>query len=239
MVCVLQAAQLAGVPFRAIVLKVPKRGDQIVTLSESNVMIDSTVPDFTKKTKKILRRSEEPVVSFVGGVKHISIALRPVRRTGEPPFDFILPEEPELPLQEGTELIPHDAVREVLLRTTMRFRVLLEKIAQSTQAPVFQVESPPPPPERLMKAWFGSRHRHRGPDSGHFDLPMPLVRYKLWRLNSQLVREHSAELGVTFVEHPPEAVDSDGFLREELVRNYTHANQDYGQLVVNQLAALQ
>ncbi len=60
----------------------------------------------------------------------------------------------------------------------------------------------------------------------------------MWRLHSQIMRTHVEKAGGTFVPHPREAVDEEGFLPVELCRDATHGNARYGALLLQQMQAL-
>ena len=66
----------------------------------------------------------------------------------------------------------------------------------------------------------------------------PALRYKLWLAFVDVAKQLCAELGIIFLEGPPQAKDDDDFLREEYRFDGFHANQSYGQLIVRQLIAL-
>jgi hypothetical protein len=61
------------------------------------------------------------------------------------------------------------------------------------------------------------------------------LRYKLWRLHSEILVEFCQLHRITFVSHPRGAVDADGFLREPYYANPMHANAAYGDLVLSQM----
>jgi hypothetical protein len=166
------------------------------------------------------------VFSLIGGNHAVGIHRHPV------PFDFVLAEAPDLPVQQDAQLIPLDAMRVVVERSVAAALRTLEDVVALARGPVYHFESPPPTSERYLARKPGGRGR------GLFPSPAKFVRYKLWRLHSEIVRRHAEQCGVQFVPHPPEAVDEDGFLLPELTANVTHGNAEYGALVVRQMEAL-
>jgi hypothetical protein len=230
MACVLLAAQAEDQKLPAIVLKDVIRG-HFTGLNTSRVVLDTAPKGMSSATERILEGAG-PVFAFIGGVRHISLGLRRHPR----PFDFILPEQPDLPIEPGAELIPSAAIYAVLKLQSERYFEVLERIGTVAAGPVYQFEPPPPPTDEWMVNKVNAKLR-RGRKTG--DLPLRFVRYKLWRANSQVVRDRCAEFGVEFVPSPSGAVDEEGFLRGELVANATHANPAYGALVLEQLGALQ
>jgi hypothetical protein len=61
------------------------------------------------------------------------------------------------------------------------------------------------------------------------------VRYKVWRLHSEIVAGVCADNDIGYVGHPPQAVDAEGFLRPEFSRDGIHANSQYGALQLRQM----
>ena len=61
------------------------------------------------------------------------------------------------------------------------------------------------------------------------------LRYKIWRLHSDIVALVCAENGIDYLTHPPQAVDDEGFLRPEFSRDGIHANEAYGALQLRQM----
>src|SRR5688500_1994223 len=113
MICVLNAAQQEGIPYSAVTFKAVKTEGHLFGLDRSRLIEDRGTPDFSDATKALLA-GDGPVYSFVSGIQHVQIGLRPLYYPSEPEFDFVLPEAPHLPLQQGAEIIPADAMREVI-----------------------------------------------------------------------------------------------------------------------------
>jgi hypothetical protein len=221
MVCVLQAAELEGTPVQAIALKEVRWFGE---LEQTEVPVSPFKPH-----RAALRRRREPTFAFIGGLFHMTFGLK----RHPQPFDFVLPAEPGLPIEPDAELIPSSAMVEIVQRAIAKHLRLLERLAILAGGPVYQFEPPPPPAD----SWLIERAMRKSNDrvtrmAGRF------LRYKLWRLHSDVVRAHAERAGAHFVGHPPEAADGDGFLRPELCRNTTHANVGYGSLVLEQMRRL-
>ena len=108
---------------------------------------------------------------------------------------------------------------------------LLTRFAARLEGPIFQFEAPPPPADSWLLAKSVAKRRDVG------ELAGPWLRYKLWRLNSEIVREHAERCGVRFVPVPEAALDGEGFLRAEFCKNASHANPQYGELLLEQISA--
>lgn len=232
MICVLDAALQAGIPFRAISLKPAANPHDLGGLNRSLLIEDSGKPDFTEATKALLGSSGDPVLSFISGIQHVQVGLRTLYDPSEPAFDFVLPEAPQLPLVEDAQVVPVDAVRAVVGRKFKRRLKLLEKVTRLSAGPVYQFVPPPPVSDR----WVTDFVQQRGGAVDH--LPSGLVRWKLWRLTADIFRERADEVGARFVDCPHDAVDAAGFMRDSLVRNLTHGNIAFGALVLDQIRTL-
>jgi hypothetical protein len=64
------------------------------------------------------------------------------------------------------------------------------------------------------------------------------LRFKLWALQSNIMRDHCEAAGIGFIAHPPEAATPDGFLDDRFAGTPGHANVAYGALLVRQIIAV-
>ena len=172
-----------------------------------------------------------PVVSFVGGgaPSVLAIAQHPE------PFDFVLPEAPDLPLTTGAQIIPYDAMRAVLTALNEPYLSTMRQVRDASGGTTFHVEGPPPvaDPDRMGGKFPWSLH------PGMLKAFSPRwLRLKVWRLQSAIIHDFCAEEGLVFVTRPPGVADADGFLREEFFKDAVHANAAYGALVIEQVRAL-
>ena len=229
MICLLNAAQEAGIPFQAVSLKVVGNADDLFGLSRSTLIEDGAKPDFGETATSLFTGSDEPVYSFIGGVRHVRLGLRRLDDPSEPAFDFVLPDAPRLPLEGGVDVIPADAVREVIRRSFAKRLKILGKVTRLAPGRVVQFAPPPPVSDRWLQP-FLLKHNAKSAT-----LPNRMLRWKLWRLTVDVIRLHAEGLGARFLDCPPEAVDADGFMRDELVRNVTHGNLAFGMLLLNQI----
>jgi len=183
-------------------------------------------------------RRPQLVISIMGGADWVKYGLvnTPV------PFDFILPNEPELPLIEGAEIIPYHAMRSMLAENVRRTYMPLRSIRAFTDLPLYHVAPPPPIRDsETVAALLGDNpfSKDFGAAIRQYGIPTRHLRYKSWRTFSDLVRETCSEVGCGFIDVPPESQDEEGFLREEYrAKDPVHANDAYGILVIRQLQAL-
>src|SRR5437867_1592833 len=103
--CVVNAAERDGVNLRAIVLTDASMR-HVDGIGRENVLVD---PEWSE-VEGILSHGEGPIYSFVGGRAHIALGTRRHPK----PFDLIVPEKPDLPVEADAEIIPWDVMRAVL-----------------------------------------------------------------------------------------------------------------------------
>jgi hypothetical protein len=197
----------------------------------------------------IAARLNGPVFSLLGGSAHDVLGLVQHPR----PFDIVLPEAPDLPLAENCDILPSQALRLVMEGFMRETLDLLRLLAKTSPAPVFHIESPPPFADsaklsevlsELLEKPASAAFIHPGaqPAPGaagdRYAVSDRHLRYKLWRLNSQMFREACEASGATFVPHPPQSVDAEGYLKPELFAFAGHANETYGAMVLDQINIL-
>ena len=154
------------------------------------------------------------------------------------PFDFVLKTNPGLPLHPGYEVIPSGIVDAALVNQGgfPESIWVIKALKALISKPLVQCESPPPVP---------STH-YIGENAGPFYekilqygvTPAP-IRYKLWRLHSELLQRECKALNVGFISGPSSMIDGHGFLVERGWNNdATHANQHYGKKIIEQIVQL-
>ncbi len=173
-------------------------------------------------------RLVSPVFSLVGGAVHQDVGLVVHPR----PFDFVWPERPDLPFAQPAEIIAFDAVRAAMLARTQPYLDIMSDVRDAVDGAVFHMESPPTYDREALPQDDPGFFHIFGSDAA---FSPPWLRYKLWRVHSQIVAEHCSAIGITFIAHPPQSVTEDGFLREALHGSPAHANAAYGALVLAQM----
>lgn len=168
------------------------------------------------------------VISVCGGNVHNVYGLL----SGSPAIDFLLPESPNVPLLKGTLIIPYTAIRDFIEEKVRPMLALVAAVAAETKRTVVQLESPPPIGcnkfiEKNLDTYFKAE--------SEIDVAPPLIRWKFWRLHSEIVKSHCEKHGIVFMPAPKDAMDSQGFLLPEGYGNATHANKWYGDKVIRSL----
>lgn len=166
------------------------------------------------------------VVLSIGGNEHNVLSI--LQLSGR--YDFILGDDPSLPLDEESEIYPEAMIRETLRdRLERTFREIAAFRAACT-LPLVQVAAPPPLPREHVLANPGEllpdpRRRKA--------IAADAIRHKVWRVQQNLYRDTCAALGVTFVVAPPRTRDAAGMLAAEFLGDdATHANAAYGRILM-------
>jgi hypothetical protein len=151
-------------------------------------------------------------------------------------FDFVLPSAPDLALEQGCEIIP-SVLMKATLKASMEYALtILACLRKATDRPIWHIQSPPPVPDNDEIAAHPQQFADAIAEHG---VAPPLVRLKLWRLQSEIYRETCEANGIGFLAVPPEAFDADGFMREAGWHgDPTHANYWYGRMVLEQMTQI-
>jgi hypothetical protein len=175
----------------------------------------------------LIRSRNGPVFSFVGGNRHNRLGLVKHPR----PFDFVLPGQPDLPLDPNAEIVPFDAVRNALERESECVLQQIWALSEQCGGSLTQVESPPPAVEAKILEHPGKSREYIRSNGVAYSM----MRLRLWRVYCMIVRSFCERIGLRYLPAPPESMDAAGFLLPELTRNATHGNGKYGALVLQQL----
>jgi hypothetical protein len=181
--------------------------------------------------RAIVPNSRVFIASMIGGNSHNVLGL--IR--SDTPFDFVLPESPDLPLEAGARIVPHGALKACLEGWLHYHRSTLDALRRQYPGRVLHLESPPPPSD---DAFVAASLEDFSKGNTSTDVVSAALRYKLWRLHSTIVEHTCHELGIAFVQAPLEARDHAGFLAPQAYGNATHANAWYGSRVLFQLEAI-
>lgn len=219
--CVAQAARDTGFHLRAL---------NFWEMPEAVEKLEGE-PRLCKSVQEQLRRYKGPVFSLIGGGAYgvLGTLVHPRR------FDFVLPEESQLPLDPAAELLPALAVRRVMESLLAEYLSLMAQVRELCSGPMFHIEPPPPSAdsERMREGVIWAMF----PGMLHEISPAAL-RYKLWRMHSHIVAEWCEKADVHFVPRPSEVVDAHGFLQDDYYGDGAHANPAYGERVLAQMRSL-
>lgn len=162
----------------------------------------------------------------VGGNEHIAMSIIQPRE----PVDFVLGENPDLPLAGGASIVPEAGVRETMREKMASTLATLSALRRATAIPLFCLEPPPPLPDSRVLAYPKEFFRKAVDRS---KLSSELFRYKMWRVQSGLYRSACAKENIEFVEVPPCFVAPPGVLAETAWgADASHANPLFGEAMV-------
>lgn len=165
------------------------------------------------------------VLSTVGGSAHSVLGTVEHYR----PFDFVLPSDPRLPLDEDREIIPAAAVRATLAELANPYLETLPALRAASRGAVVQLEPPPPVVGAERAAMYVNWEDFPGYPRR---IAPKWVRFKLWRLHCEIIRAECDQLDIVYSPSPPSARDAEGFLDEKFSRDGAHGNAAYGALVL-------
>jgi hypothetical protein len=180
--------------------------------------------------------SEAWFVSTVGGnVYNIYGLFEP-----DPPFDFVHPELPTLPVRKDAQLVPYGAVKAIFSRAAERTRRFYRCLPRLNVAGIVHVEAPPPiADEEQCRRSIDQRVMKKA-----LKLPKdvrissPEFRLKLWMCQSDVHRDICREQGVIYVAPPAEALDAQGYLVPAGWHGATHASAWYGSLTLKKVEGM-
>ena len=139
-------------------------------------------------------------------------------------------------MKDGYELIPRNVMKDMFETAYMRNK-RVASIKSAVKGKLIHLMTPPPKfDDQFIKSKIKS---YRGTVGAAASVASPQARLRLWQLDRELLLEIGQETGMTILDPPSETLDQDGFLKSEYWGNdATHANEEYGALVLQQLARL-
>lgn len=173
-------------------------------------------------------------LSILGGF-HNAIALL---RYG-PDFDFV--EDAAQPHDDGTVGVPFRAIASIF-DDQLDGEIVVKELCRAAPGPVFMLACPPPKMDNdYMMGRLLERQKkfYRGKDVLACGINRPALRRKLWQLEGNRIAAWASGLGAHYLPPPALAFDADGYLDARLYADdATHANIDYGALVLDQVSAM-
>ena len=164
----------------------------------------------------------------VGGNEHNILSV--LQNFGR--IDFILGEEPDLPLEAGAEILTEAALREALRGRARQPLAAIAAFGRVEARPMIFFEAPPPLPTHHIVEHPGDL---LGPAGHRAPISPERLRYKMWRLSCALYREACEAAGIAYLPVPPSLIDAQGMLAAQgLGPDATHANERFGLVMVKQ-----
>jgi hypothetical protein len=173
-------------------------------------------------------------VTVIGGNQHavFSTIQHPAA------FDFLLPGDSPDDVARNAELIPFRTLHDYFV-SGIRSGDLksIKALREATSAHVVHLLAPPPKGDNaFIEDYHDTRFAEE--DIASLGVSSPALRMRFWRLQNLVIEEFCAELGIETLGPPAAARDPNGFLDRVCYANdATHANAEYGELVLQQLEA--
>jgi hypothetical protein len=164
-------------------------------------------------------------IANLGGNSHNAFFLLQNQRQ----IDFIIPGLEDLPLVQGAEIIPYEAIKQILMANCQIYLDDLRGIKNGAPGRVFFMISPPP----IQNDDYVRSVVDRDPyfaAFGHTMVTPAMVRYKAWVVHSKIYADLCSEIGVEVIEAPEEGIVDGRWLAPDCVGyDPTHANLVYGE----------
>lgn len=157
-----------------------------------------------------------------------------------PMFDFALASRPDLPVESEADLVSEAMVRELFWPSLAILAAMVEELVRLDARIVLLGTPPPKRSADLIKGFLEKEPllvklaAEKGYSMTDVEVTPAIIRLKLWRVIQDMMAELAAANGGAFVEVPPETQDELGFLLPEFwAPDATHANNDYGRLMLD------
>ncbi|GAK73340.1 hypothetical protein RRU01S_36_00040 [Agrobacterium rubi TR3 = NBRC 13261] len=169
-------------------------------------------------------------ISTFGGNAHNALTLLHSARA----YDFILPSEPDLLVDDNLELIPHAAVHDAIEHNCKNFLLDLEGLRNSVDADVYHVISPPTIQNDALVGEIVANDTILA-QTGTL-VTASLTRYKAWRVHSEIFAAKCEQIGAKVLYPPSSAMKDDMWLAEDCIGgDPTHGNLSYYGLMFQEI----
>jgi hypothetical protein len=170
-------------------------------------------------------------ISCIGGNSHHIMGLLNHPRA----YDFILDTDPSIRVEPSREIVPCALVRAALKDRMKSGLALMAKLRAAVKVAMVHLESPPPIASEDHIHTYPGKFSER---IGALGISPAHIRFKLWKLQSDICRVFCDEHDIAFWSVPPEVCDENGMLAEKAWGfDSTHGNEWYGKHVINQITA--
>lgn len=176
-------------------------------------------------------QDDSVLFSFIHGNEHsvLSMAQHPV------PYDFYLPEREDQELVPGAQPVPYEIIRRQM-HTALSDTIAALGMIRFRLPRMRLVHVLPPPPVASEAQILQSPERFRE-ELMRWGITPISIRVKYYLLAADILRNALAPFNVEILEAPPQAIGTNGAIKDEYAFGATHANQSYGELVCKQMHA--
>jgi hypothetical protein len=157
----------------------------------------------------------------------------------EQAYDFLL-DPGDAPDPDARVQIPHRVVASAF-ETHIAKPTLVRKMQESAKSRIFLLSSPPPKQSNdfMLERFMSQKKKsYRGKSVEEIGLERPATRLKLWLMEVRAMAKWAESENLEFVPPPSSAFDEDGFLHPRFYSDATHANAQYGALVIEQICSI-
>ena len=175
------------------------------------------------------RGSPSFILASMGGNEHNVLSIQ----QSSSRYDFILGENPDLPLDENAEILPESVIRETLW-SWMREKIqVVTALRTVTSLPIYQIEPPPPLPRERVLAYPKEFFRTV---FDRLSMSSDVLRHKMWRVQTSIYREVCANNQIEYVPVSNAMIDDSGMLIPALCgEDASHANPIFGEAMVREV----
>ncbi len=159
------------------------------------------------------------------------------------PFDFISKSVNQI--ISSFQIVPQAMVREKFRPHVQELAEVLAELKKTSIGPLAVVGTPPPKEgseelRQLLKTepYFVEWAEKLGKSIDTIKITAAPVRLKLWYVLQEMLAQIARDADVQFIPVAPETVDENGYLRREYwAPDVTHANAEYGQVMMRKIIA--
>jgi hypothetical protein len=190
---------------------------------------DTRFEDFLEIIRSLAQ--DDVVLSMIGGNQHAAISTiqHPQR------FDFV-ERRGEAPFDPEAEIVPYRMLAVYFASALGQGDgKSLRALRSATKARVIHIL--PPPPKRdnpFIEQYHETVFAREGINAQ--GVSTPELRIKFWQLQTKTLKKLASKLNIELMLPPAAALDEAGFLaRDYYANDATHANPDYGELVLRNI----
>jgi hypothetical protein len=181
-----------------------------------------------KKSISKLQVNDMLVISILGTMHNILGLIKHSQ-----PF-YTIDSKLDKSISDGYELIPAKCMQDFFYNQWEKSNILSDLKSLSI-APVYHLM--PPPPKENIEFIKSKTSNYRGSVIDENNLNKSDFRLALWQLEMYALEKFLCDMGVKMLMPPNQSLSEHGYLKEQYFANdATHANAEYGLLVLNQLA---
>lgn len=199
----------------------------MLTIKNEKQRGDLSIEDACESIKK-LAGNDILAISLLGTTHNIIGLVK-----HNQPYWLFEPGSTKDEINPADEIIPRNAIWDMFERRTGTSK-RIEILKKCSSVRVFHIMPPPPKEDNEFISSKTSRYRDNNvADTG---IAPPELRLRLWKIELQVLDKICKEWGITLLPPPIETLDDNGFLKQEFyAEDATHANSEYGALILKQL----